>query len=110
MDQITQKAKIIDGVTTTYAYHYDLAGRLDDVKQNEVIVETYSYDDNGNRLTAETASGSITANYDDQDRLTQYGTTTYTYTENGELLSKNNNGQITQYQRVGWTELAKSNI
>jgi len=75
-----------------------LAGRLDEVQQDGVIIETYSYDDNGNRLTKETASSSITANYDDQDRLTQYGNITYTYTDNGELLSKNDNGQITQYQ------------
>jgi len=38
-----------------------MAGRLDEVKQDEVIVETYGYDDNGNRLTAETARGSVMA-------------------------------------------------
>jgi len=95
LGRITQKSETIDGITTTYIYHYDLAGRLDEVKQDEVIVETYSYDDNGNRLTA---NGSVIANYDDQDRLTQYGNITYTYTENGELLSKNESGQLTEYQ------------
>ena len=98
MGRISQKRETIDGVTTIYDYHYDPAGRLDEVQQNGVIVETYTYDDNGNRQTAETASGSVIANYDEQDRLTQYGNATYTYTDNGELLSKNSNGQITQYQ------------
>ncbi|EDN65200.1 conserved hypothetical protein [Beggiatoa sp. PS] len=65
MGRITQKAETVDGVTTTYDYHYDIAGRLDEVQQNEVIVEAYGYDDNGNRQTAETASGSVIANYDD---------------------------------------------
>src|SRR5262249_11852160 len=39
----------------------------------------------------------ITAAYDAQDRLTQYGATAYNYTANGELLSKITSGQTTQY-------------
>jgi YD repeat-containing protein len=35
--------------------------------------------------------------YDDQDRLTQYGSTTYSYTASGELKTKTVNGQPTAY-------------
>ena len=35
--------------------------------------------------------------YDDQDRLTSTSTASYTYTDNGELLTKTENGQITSY-------------
>jgi len=97
LGRITQKVETLEGITTSYDYRYDIAGRLIEVKQDAVVVEAYTYDDNGNRLSADTTQGSVKGQYDDQDRLTQYGDNTYDYTENGELRRKNNNGQITQY-------------
>jgi len=97
LGRITQKAETVEGITTIYDYRYDVAERLVEVKQDGVMIEAYGYDDNGNRLTAETASGSVIANYDDQDRLIQYGNASYTYTDNGELRHKNENGQLTEY-------------
>ncbi len=97
LGRITQKVETLEGVATTFNYRYDVAGRLVEVKQDAVVVEAYTYDDNGNRLSADTTQGSVKGQYDDQDRLTQYGDNTYDYTENGELRRKNNNGQITQY-------------
>jgi RHS repeat-associated protein len=88
----------IEVMTITIDYRYDLAGRLVEVKQNGVVTEVYTYDNNSNRLTAQTENGVLNGSYDEQDRLIQYGNNTYDYTTNGELLSKNNNGQITQYQ------------
>jgi YD repeat-containing protein len=79
LGRITQKKETVEGLTTTYKYHYDLGGRLVEVKQDDIIVEAYTYDDNGNRLSANTANGSVIGNYDDQDRLTQYGNTTYVH-------------------------------
>lgn len=38
-----------------------------------------------------------TFSYDDQDRLLTYGATAYTYTANGELASKSQNGQTIAY-------------
>ncbi|RKZ41339.1 MAG: RHS repeat protein, partial [Candidatus Parabeggiatoa sp. nov. 3] len=98
LGRITQKVETLEGVTTTFNYRYDVAGRLIEVKQDAVVVEAYTYDDNGNRLSADTTFSSVKGLYDDQDRLTQYGDNTYDYTENGELRRKNSNGQITQYQ------------
>ena len=46
----------------------------------------YSYDSNGNRLSVARPGGTETGTYDDQDRLTTYGTLTYAYTSNGERL------------------------
>jgi RHS repeat-associated protein len=58
-------------------------------------VSSYSYDANGNRLSA---PGLSTAPlYDAQDRLLVYRINTYTYTANGELASKTTAGQTTHY-------------
>jgi RHS repeat-associated protein len=64
------------------------------VRQNGTVINTYTYDSNGNRLS----KNSTTAIYDAQDRLTSYGTNTYSYTANGELTSKVNGAQTTSYQ------------
>ncbi|MFC1751413.1 RHS repeat domain-containing protein, partial [Pseudomonadota bacterium] len=53
-----------------------------------VITATYTYDANGNR------DGGT---YNEQDRLNTWGTNSYTYTDNGELLTKTNAGLVTQY-------------
>ena len=78
----------IDGVTTTYGYAYDLAGRLTDVTRDAVAVAQYTYDANGNRLSHATPTTSVTGTYDDQDRLLSYGTASYTYADSGELETK----------------------
>ena len=95
LGRITQKAETVGGVITTYDYAYDLAGRLAEVQTNGAVTATYTYDANGNRLTAPNLN--TVPVYDDQDRLLQYGDATYTYTTNGELLTKTENGQTTTY-------------
>jgi YD repeat-containing protein len=85
----------LGGVTTTYNYTYDTAGRLTEVKQNGVTVSTYTYDQNSNRLTG--SAGTTTYTYDAQDRLLTSGATAYTYTANGELLTKTVGGQTITY-------------
>ncbi len=93
--RITQKIETIQGTSATFDYAYDLRGHLSQVKQNNVIIETYTYDDNGNRLSGPGLTGPPT--YDAQDRLTQYGTNSYTFNNNGDLVSKTNTGNTTSY-------------
>jgi len=94
LGRITQKVESIAGISTTTDYSYDLTGRL--------ILETtgantisYTYDTNGNRTHI---NGALVGSYDDQDRLTSYAGATFAYTANGELLSKTEASNITQYQ------------
>jgi RHS repeat-associated protein len=90
-----QEPKTIDGVTDTYAYTYDTAGRLIEVQKNGTTVSAYTYDANSNRLTGPGLS--TPATYDAQDRLLTYGTAAYSYTANGELLTKTVGSQQTTY-------------
>jgi len=51
-----------------------------------------------NRQSFTGPGGTVNGTYDNQDRLTGYGTATYAYTANGELMSKTAGSQITTYQ------------
>ncbi len=90
LGRITSKTETLDGHITTIGYGYDTAGRLETVTKNGETIATYTYDDNGNRLSYTGPEGSFEGQYDDQDRLLQYGETTYQYTANGELQRKTN--------------------
>jgi len=96
--RIASKAETINGRTTTYAFTYDNAGRLTGVTQNGTSLSKYTYDTNSNRLSAITSSGTVNGTYDAQDRLLTYGTSSFTYTANGELASEKKGAQTTQYQ------------
>lgn len=93
------KTETVDGETHVFAYTYDLVGRLTDVEKNDVNVEHYEYDPNGNRLQAVVYGVASDATDDDQDRLLTYGDFAYTYTNNGELLTKTDtaDGEATTY-------------
>ena len=84
--------------TSQYAYSYDSVGRLYEVRKDGVVISNYTYDGNGNRLSFTDGVTTLTGIYDSQDRLLQYGNVAYTYSANGELLSKTSLGQTTSYQ------------
>jgi RHS repeat-associated protein len=100
LGRITRKSEIINGVTNTFDFLYDSAGRVFEVRKNGTLTATYTYDTNGNRLTG--PSGTTTYTYDGQDRLLTRsvvsGTSSYAYTASGDLLRKTAGGQTTAYQ------------
>nr|WP_186289551.1 RHS repeat-associated core domain-containing protein [Methylomonas koyamae] len=97
LGRITQKQETKGGVLNTYNYGYDTAGRLVEVKKNNVVQASYSYDDNGNRLSRTAGSVTQTGTYDAQDRLLTYNGASYSYTDNGELKTKTVGAAVTQY-------------
>ena len=98
LGHITQKMETVGGVTDTYDYDYDLRGELLEVQKNSVVVESYDYDNNGNRTAATVNGVPIAATHDAQDRLLTYGDTTYAYTPAGRLASRTEPGdQVTTY-------------
>lgn len=98
LGRIVQKEETLEGATETLAYTYDLAGRLTRVDRDGVILSRYEYDRNGNRRFRETPGGTVTADYDAQDRLLRNGDTAFTYTANGELASRTQGGQTVTYE------------
>jgi RHS repeat-associated protein len=95
--RVTERVETIAGTSTTYGYSYDLAGRLSDVKINGIQSAHYDYDSNGNRSARTTTASSQNGSYDGQDRLTSYGSTTYSYLPSGQLSSKTSSAGTTTY-------------
>jgi RHS repeat-associated protein len=93
---ITAKSETVGGATNTYAYTYDLAGRLTGAARNGVT-DTYSYDTNSNRVTGVTSSGTANGTYDTQDRQLTYGATTFAYNPAGDTTSQTSGGMRTAY-------------
>ncbi|MBI2395151.1 MAG: hypothetical protein HYV09_36610 [Deltaproteobacteria bacterium] len=110
LGRIVKKTEsVLGGTTTTVGYVYDTAGRLWKVTNasDQILVE-YGYGANGARTTkkvygtagVESSATTISAIYDDQDRLKTYDGVTYTYRASGELASKSD-GTTYSYDGVG---------
>ncbi len=97
LGRIVTKTETIGGATDTLAYDYDAEGQLIEVRRDGDTVETYDYDANGNRVAATVGIGSVTATYDDQDRLLTYGTTTFTHSASGRVATRTNASGTTAY-------------
>jgi len=95
--RISGKDETSQGITTTWSYDYDTAGRLSDVSANGQLVASYAYDANGNRIQKTTPSGVEDGAADDQDRLVAFGAATFAYTARGSLAAKTIGGTTTQY-------------
>lgn len=94
LGRITQRIMGVSGLpTVTYNYVYNSRGQLEEVQDGSFAwIRKYTYDNNGNRLTKETASPASLVNYttNTQDQLTASGVYTYTYNLNGEILTRTN--------------------
>lgn len=99
LGRIARKTETVDGVATTWDYTYDPAGRLEAVEKNGAPYAAYTYDANGNRLSATEPWGTATATYDEQDRLLAYGAATYSYNGRGQLTGKIVGQWTTTYER-----------
>ncbi len=103
LGRITAKTEVVDGVAVNYGYGYDPGGRLIEMTRNGALIESWSYDANGNRTRT---LGQDIATYDAQDRLLSYlessrslpGDVDLGYLVDGRdrRIGKTINGQLTQ--------------
>ncbi len=110
LGRIVEKTETIGARTDTYAYTYDPAGRLWQVRKNGVLQSEYRYDGNGNRLAKTTPAGTVAGQYDAQDRLLSYGASSYTYSAHGDLSSRTQAGQTTRYTYDALGNLRQVNL
>lgn len=80
-----------------YLYEYDRMDQLVKADNPTLPDEFFTYDPVGNRLTDALDSNWT---YNDQDQLLSHGDIAYTYDSNGDLVEKNQAGQVLQYQYV----------
>jgi RHS repeat-associated protein len=87
------------GNVTTWAYSYDIDGRLWQVMKDGVLTSTYVYDDNGNRLSRTSPSGEEVGTYDGRDQVATYAGGSYEFTPSGELKRKTDptTGAVTDF-------------
>jgi RHS repeat-associated protein len=95
--RITERTDALAGASHDWKYVYDPAGRLTDVTEDGTAVSHYGYDGDDNRTTFTNLGGTVNPSYDVQDRLGTYGSTTYAFSANGELVSKTVGTQVTSY-------------
>ncbi len=106
LGRIVDKTETVAGTSHATHYTYDPAGRLDTVTIDGELAADYDYDSNSNRLTQMFGAGSpllgktlpcvgtlaspgtISGGADAQDRLSNYGTCTFTYGAAGELQTR----------------------
>ena len=87
--QIVQKQETVLGKTKTYDYTLDRDGQLIRVAEKGVVVESYSYDDNGNRIYWQLGSANPqTAKYDSQDRILEFGNVAYQFDDDGFMTQR----------------------
>ncbi len=67
---------------------YNTNGQIDRVLDDGAEIERYTYDDNGNRLSAAVRGEFHAAQYDVRDRVSSYGPWTYQYDALGRLASR----------------------
>ncbi len=84
----------------------DRGFRLD--QHARVWTETYGYDERGNRMQKENAWGSITYQYDIENRLSIAGKRTYAYDDNGSLAEEALGSQSISYRYAGEKRLIEA--
>jgi RHS repeat-associated protein len=88
-----------EGVAQTMGYTYDDAGRLTEVHEDGELRHRYAYARGGSRLLVEdlAAETTLTAEYDGQDRHARVGDATYSWTVDGDLATRTDQGGTTHY-------------
>jgi YD repeat-containing protein len=85
--RLIDQATISTTLTRTVVYTYDNFYHLTEAAYSTGEFFNYTYDPNGNRTSQTTLTGTTVYNYDLANRLTQVDGQSYTWDNNGNLLS-----------------------
>jgi RHS repeat-associated protein len=99
--RITRREEQLGGSTTVLEYVYNAVGRLMSVRKDGALVESYSYDANGNRLEEINTLRGITGQscaYSAEDHVISVGTDSYVFDVDGYLQSRTTSEGTTHYQ------------
>lgn len=96
LGRITQRQTTLQGQSHSFGYTYDTAGRLVSVARDGVGVGVWTWDSNGNRLSATVNGVNVNCNYDAQDRLTGCGDVSYGWNASGQLTQRVDTSTSTQ--------------
>jgi YD repeat-containing protein len=111
--RIISKTETVSGVTTTYAYTYDSMGRLRTVTKDGDLVEEYSYDPRGTRISETNTLRGFSGrafSYSDEDHLLTAGSVEYSYDFDGFLTTKTDGTDVTTYRYSSRGELLSVNL
>ncbi len=75
-----------------------------------MLVESLSYDENGNRTKIETGAGTLAYEYDVEDRLVRAGSTEYAYDADGNLILEKNLHVHAQYAYTGTNRMKYAEV
>jgi RHS repeat-associated protein len=95
--QIKTRTDVVDTPsgtrTDSYEYFYDNRNRLERVELNNVVIEEYDYDSNGNRSVYSSTRAGLTGTsiYNDDDQLQSNSNASYGYDANGRLATRTRN-------------------
>lgn len=98
LGRVVEREEAVLGEDHVFTYEYDVRGRLIEVTRDGAVSSAYSYDDNGNRLTATIGETALDAGYDAQDRLVQFGATSYGFDARGRMIEKRAGASVTSYR------------
>jgi len=106
----TSRTEVVDGDATTREFGHDIMGQLTSVLEGGDIVESYTYDEMGNRLQAKSpALGpvAVSGTYADDYRLEQQGAWVFVHDDNGYLMERSlaDGSQATTYEYAANGEL-----
>jgi RHS repeat-associated protein len=97
VDKVGNRLQVADGSGKTTRFTYDALYRMTSVDVDGKITR-YTYDAVGNRLTLAAPSQNILYTYDAADRLLKAGLITFSYNDNGSLISKAAGSTLGQYR------------
>ncbi|ARV44886.1 hypothetical protein BCV50_07530 [Bacillus subtilis] len=87
--RLQRKTETVGSAAHTLEYSYDTSCNLIEVTKDGMVVESYTYDANGNRTSRQVMGGPVEmATYDNQDRLVHRDGINYEFNADGFMVSR----------------------